>query len=70
LLLAYNVVTNPCLVLLGITATIVVLGFFAVDTLQNAPETFTAMIGITALAGVIDLIWKRRRPPEPSGPVA
>ncbi len=34
--------------------TIVVLGFFAVDTLENAPATFSAMVGITALAVVID----------------
>ena len=32
----------------GITATVVVLGFFAVDTLRNAPETFAAIIGIGA----------------------
>jgi amino acid transporter len=57
-------------VLLGIAVTLVVLGFFAVDTLQNSPETFTAIVGITALAVAIDLIWKRRRPPEPSGPAA
>ena len=57
---------NAWVVLLGIAVTIVVLGFFAVDTLQNAPETFSAMVGITALAVVIDLIWKRMRPPEPT----
>jgi hypothetical protein len=57
-------------VLLGVAVTLVVLGFFAVDTLQNSPETFTAIVGITAFAVAIDLIWKRRRPPEPSGPAA
>jgi amino acid transporter len=61
---------NAWVVLLGIAVTLVVLGFFAVDTLQNAPETFTATVGITALAVGIDLIWKRRRPPEPSGPAS
>jgi amino acid transporter len=59
---------SAALVLIGIAVTIVVLGFFAVDTLQNAPETFSAIVGITALAVAIDLIWKRMRPPEPSGP--
>ena len=61
---------NPWMVLLGLAVTVVVLAFFAVDTLQNAPETFIAIIGITALAVVIDLLWKRVRPvaPAPSAP--
>jgi amino acid transporter len=50
------------LILLGLAVTVIVLGFFAVDTLQNAPETFTAIIAIAALALVLDLVWKRRRP--------
>jgi len=37
--------------------------FFAVDTLRNAPETFAAIVAITALAVVLDLIWKRVRGP-------
>jgi hypothetical protein len=49
------------LVLLGVAVTIVVLGFFAVDTLRNAPETFTAIVAVTALAVVLDLVWKRVR---------
>src|SRR5215211_6244174 len=53
------------IVLVGLAVTVVVLGFFAVDTLQNSPETFSAMIGIAALAVAIDFIWKRMRPPEP-----
>jgi hypothetical protein len=59
---------NAWMVLLGIAATTVVLGFFAVDTLQNAPETFTAMIGIAALAVVLDAVWKRMRPTPSSQP--
>jgi amino acid transporter len=52
--------------LLGVAATAVVLAFFAVDTLRNAPETFTAIVAITLLAVVLDLVWKRFRPaPEP-----
>jgi amino acid transporter len=49
-------------VLLGIAATVIVLGFFAVDTLRNAPETFGAIIGMTLLAVALDFIWKRQRP--------
>jgi hypothetical protein len=44
-----------------LTAALVVLGFFAVDTLQDAPEISTAIIGIAALAVVLDLMWKRVR---------
>jgi amino acid transporter len=47
------------LVLLGVAATVIVLGFFAVDTLRNAPETFTAIVATAALAVALDLVWKR-----------
>jgi len=57
-------------VLVGLAVTVVVLGFFAADTLQNSPETFSAMIGIAALAVAIDFIWKRMRPSEPAAAVA
>jgi hypothetical protein len=48
--------------------TAVVLAFFAVDTLRNAPETFIAIVGITLLSVVLDLVWKRMRgvPQSPS----
>jgi amino acid transporter len=49
-------------VLAAIAATAVVLAFFAVDTLRNAPETFAAIVGITLLAVVLDAAWKRVRP--------
>src|SRR6186997_1832692 len=52
---------NAMIVLAGIAATAVVLAFFAVDTLRNAPETFIAIVAITALAVVLDLVWKRSR---------
>ena len=39
---------NAAIVLAGIAATAVVLAFFAVDTLRNAPETFIAIVAITA----------------------
>ncbi|HSL65664.1 MAG TPA: APC family permease [Gaiellaceae bacterium] len=49
-------------VLLGVAATAIVLAFFAADTLQNAPQTFTAMIAILVIAVAADFLWKRRRP--------
>ena len=51
------------IVLLGIGATAIVLIFFAVDTLRNAPETFAAIVAIALLAVVLDFLWKRIRGP-------
>ena len=51
------------IVLLGIAATAIVLVFFAVDTIRNAPETFAAIVAIAVLAVVLDVIWKRMRGP-------
>ena len=48
-------------VLTAIAATAVVLAFFAVDTLRNAPETFAAIVGIALLAVALDAVWKRVR---------
>jgi amino acid transporter len=53
---------NAGIVIAGLAATVIVLVAFAIDTLQNAPETFSAMIGIAVLAIVLDLVWKRKRP--------
>jgi amino acid transporter len=50
-------------VLTGIAVTAVVLVFFAVDTLRNAPETFAAIVAITMLAVILDFVWKRVRGP-------
>jgi amino acid transporter len=52
---------SAAVVLLGMTATAVVLGFFAVDTLRNAPETFGAIVGMTVLAVALDAAWKHVR---------
>jgi amino acid transporter len=52
-------------VLAAIALTGLVLVFFAIDTLRNSPETFAAIIAITVLAVVLDLVWKRMRPTEP-----
>lgn len=53
--------SNAAIVVLAIGVTAVVLGFFAVDTLQNAPETFSAIIAIAALAVFLDALWTRAR---------
>ena len=63
-------------ILLGMAATAVVLGFFAVDTLRNDPETFTAIVAMTLLAIALDVVWKHVRdreappaaPAEPTAP--
>ena len=52
---------SPAIVLLGMGATVIVLGFFAVDTLRNAPETFFAIVAMTLLAVALDVGWKRVR---------
>jgi hypothetical protein len=51
------------IVLVGIAATAIVLVFFAIDTLRNAPETFAAIVVIALLAVVLDVVWKRMRGP-------
>jgi amino acid transporter len=57
------------IILLGMTATAIVLAFFAVDTLRNAPETFVAIVAIAALAVLLDAVWKhvRKEPPTTAG---
>ena len=50
-----------------LAATAVVLVFFAIDTLRNAPETFAAIVAIACLAVVLDLVWKRARGEPPAG---
>jgi amino acid transporter len=53
--------SNGAIVLVAIGLTAVVLAFFGVDTLRNAPETFAAIVAIAVLAVVLDLVWKRIR---------
>ncbi len=57
------------IILLGMAATAIVLAFFAVDTLRNAPETFIAIVAIAALAVLLDAVWKhvRKEPPSTTG---
>ena len=52
------------IVLAAIAATAIVLAFFAVDTLRNAPETFIAIVAIALLSVVLDFLWKRQRGPD------
>jgi amino acid transporter len=52
--------SNAAIVLLAIGVTSVVLGFFAVDTWNTAPETFGAIVAILVLAVILDF-WTRRR---------
>ncbi len=47
----------------------VVLVLFAIDTARNAPETFTAMIVLGALAVILDTAWKALRPGAHVAPI-
>ncbi len=53
--------SNPAIVLASMALILVVLVFFFVDTIRNAPETFVAMLGVGAVAVVLDQLF--RRPP-------
>ena len=53
--------SRSSLLMAGIVLTVVVLLVFAVQTLLTEPVTFVAIIGILALAAVLDLIWSRIR---------
>ena len=63
---------NGAVIIAGVLATLVVLGFFAVDTFRDAPQTFTAIVVIALLAVALDAVWKRIRgePPEAQPDVA
>jgi amino acid transporter len=54
--------SNAVVVLFTIALTAAVLGFFAVDTARNAPETFTAIIAITVLSVILDAIFRHPHP--------
>jgi amino acid transporter len=59
--------SNTGLVLAAMCVTVVVLVSFAVDTWRTAPETFVAILGILAVAVVLDG-WTRRS--QVQGPAA
>ena len=44
---------------------VVVLAFFVADTIDNAPETFAAILGTGALAIVLDALFRRPLEPQP-----
>jgi hypothetical protein len=49
-------------VVLAIAVIAIVLGFFAVDTLQTAPDTFIAIDVLGLLAMVLDAAFRRNEP--------
>jgi amino acid transporter len=56
-------------VLAAIAVTAIVLAFFAIDTLRNAPETFAAIVAIGLLSAFLDFLWKRSRSARVRPPV-
>ncbi len=58
--------SSPVIVALAIGLVAIVLGFFAVDTFQNAPETFTAILLLGVMAIVLDAVVRRSRHDDPS----
>ena len=58
------------IVVLAIAVTAMVLGFFAVNTIQTAPETFTAIVGLGLLAIIVYALvrYGRRHRPSPQPP--
>jgi amino acid transporter len=59
--------SSAFVVLAAIAVTAVVLAFFAVDTLNNEPETFVAIVAIAVLSILLDVLWKRGRDSRPRG---
>jgi amino acid transporter len=60
--------SNPVIVSMAIIVSAIVLGFFVVDTVQNAPWTFVAIIGLGLVAIVLEvLVRPRGGSPEPPG---
>jgi uncharacterized membrane protein YfcA len=54
--------SNSALVIAAIGVIAVVLGFFVVDTAQNDPWTFVAIIAITVVAIALDAVFRRSPP--------
>lgn len=55
--LRHDIGARTWVLVTAITLTAAVLAVFAVDTARTAPQTFTAMVGILALAVALDLLW-------------
>ena len=65
--------SSAAIVLVAIAVTAVVLAFFAVDTVRDAPETFVAIVAIAFLAVLLDRVWKsasERRTADATSPDA
>jgi len=62
--------SNTAIVLLAISVTTIVLGFFAVDTAQNAPQTFIGIVAIGLLAVILDRWTQRSNRREEASPGA
>jgi amino acid transporter len=62
--------SRAAIVVLAIAVTALVLVFFAIDTLRNAPETFSAIVGIALLSVVLDRLWTRARDRRDGGVTA
>jgi amino acid transporter len=62
--------SSGAIVMLAIAVTGIVLAFFVVDTLRNAPQTFIAIVAIAVAAVALDRLWTRvrdaRQPPDES----
>ena len=58
--------SNPVVIVLALGLVVVVLGFFAFDTIRNSPETFGAIVGVGALAVVLDAVFRRKAQPTPA----
>ena len=56
--------SSPAIIIMALLITATVLAFFAIDTLQNAPETFVAIIAIGLLAVAFDALGRRGRPTD------
>ena len=53
--------SSAAVIWLAMALTVVVLVLFSVDTLENDPATFVAMIVIALLALALDVLWARAR---------
>jgi amino acid transporter len=60
--------SNPAIVLASIALISLVLVFFAIDTIRYAPETFVAMIGVGAVAVILDALFRRTSPTQAATP--
>jgi amino acid transporter len=59
--LRHEIAAQAWVIIAAIAASGVALGFFVVDTFDDDPRAFWAMVAIVALGIVTDLVWKRVR---------